>query len=72
MPKGDKCFVRGADGSLYVISKDKVTKKLSPAEMATVEQILRDNDAELEKKLHDEVPSLGSMVNVSIATEFPA
>jgi hypothetical protein len=72
MPKGDKFFVRGADGSLHVISKDKATKKLSAAEKAAVEQILLDTETELEAKLHAGVPSLGSMVNVSIATEFPA
>jgi hypothetical protein len=72
MPKGDKFFVRGADGTLYVIGKNKMTKKLSAAETAAVEQILRDTETELETKLHDQVPSLGSMVNVCIATEFPA
>lgn len=72
MPKGDKFFVRGADGSLYVVSKDKDTKKLKGEEKAAVEKILLDTDTELEAKLKAGVPSLGSMVNVSIATEFSA
>jgi hypothetical protein len=70
MPKGDKFFVKGADGSLYVVSKDKVTK-LSPQEKAAVEQILQQTEGDLETKLHNQVPSLGSMVNVPLATVFP-
>lgn len=72
MPKGDKFFVRDSNNTLYVISKDKVTKKLNAAETTAVEEILRVTENELEAKLHAGVPSLGSMVNVSIATEFPA
>jgi hypothetical protein len=71
MPKGDKFFVRGSKGGLYVISKDKQTKKLTPQEQTAVEAIFAQTETDVETKLHDQVPSLGSMVNVSFASEFP-
>lgn len=70
MPKGDKFFVRSADNSLYVVSKNKVDK-LSDADKAAVEKILEETEVFLEAKLKDKVSSLGSMVNVPLPNIFP-
>ena len=68
---GDKIFVRGADGSLYVLTKDEVPHKLTLKEAESVERIFKDIQKQLEKCLHDEVPSLGSMVDVPFLHIFP-
>ena len=78
MPKkkssGDKAFVRGADGSLYILSKDKPPYKLAAAEAETVEKILEDAGKLVEERLKAEVSQFGSMVNVDVSSlpELPS
>jgi hypothetical protein len=61
-----KDLARGADGALYLISKDKDQRpiKLSTSETRTVNQILKDLEKELAKRMKDEVSIVGSGVNL--------
>jgi hypothetical protein len=63
---GEKVFVRGPDGALYILSKDKPPYKLDAEEMKTVGQILKDAKNLVEKRLKIEAPSFGSMVNLNV------
>ena len=67
----DKVFVRGGDGALYVVSKDKAPYKLREKEARLVQGILDDAQRQLEERLKNEVPILGSMVNVPFPHLFP-
>jgi hypothetical protein len=67
----DKVFVRGADGALYVVSKDRVPYKLNRKEAGLVQGILNDAQLQVEERLKNEVPILGSMVNVPFPHLFP-
>ena len=63
---GDKLFVRGPDGSLYILSKSKDPYKLNEKEAATVGRILRDAQKQVGEQLKNQLPVFGSMVNINI------
>jgi hypothetical protein len=67
---GGKVFVRGPDGSLYILTKDKPPYKLNAAEKKITERILNDAQDLVEKSLKAEASQFGSMVNVHVPS-FP-
>lgn len=68
---GGKVFVRGADGTLYVLTKDSAPYKVPDSEAVKVEQILHDAQKQIKERLKNEVPILGSAVNVPFPHIFP-
>lgn len=68
---GDKVFVRGADGSLYILTKDKPPYKLKAQEAQKVEAIFNDAGKLVKDRLKDEVSQFGSMVNIPFPRIFP-
>lgn len=67
---GGKVFVRGADGSLYILTKNKPPHKLNAREARITERILNDARKQVEESLKLELPGFGSQVNVHISS-FP-
>jgi hypothetical protein len=51
----DKTFVRGADGSLYLLSKTEAPVKLTDSEAAKLEEILDNAREKFEKILNKEI-----------------
>jgi hypothetical protein len=68
---GEKIFVRGADGSLYVLTKEKAPFKLKAKDAKAVEGILADAQQQIGERLKNEVPNCGSMVNIPFPHIFP-
>jgi len=74
---GANVFVRGADGSLYILSKDKPPRKLNPEQADAVEQILEDANKQVEERLRARIAvasTRGSMVNIDVPSlpELPS
>ena len=72
-------IVRGADGSLFIQSKDKPPRKLEDAEAKTVERILEDAGKQVQERLMaegliDAASPRGSVVNVDVSSlaELPS
>lgn len=66
----EKVFVRGADGSLYVVSKNKAPIKLSKKDAEALTRILEEAGERLSECLKDEIPALGSGVNIPLPNIF--
>ena len=64
--RGEKVFVRGPDGALYILTTDKPPYKLDAKEMKTVGKILKDATTLVGERLKIEAPSFGSMVTVTV------
>jgi uncharacterized protein YqjF (DUF2071 family) len=62
----EKVFVRGGDGALYILTKDRAPYKLKAAESKSVERILKDAGKLVEDRLKVETPGFGSMVNLTV------
>ena len=67
---GDKLFVRGPDGSLYILSKTKPPYKLTSEEARSVGRILNKAQQQIEESLKAHHPAFGSMVNINVPS-FP-
>jgi hypothetical protein len=65
-----KTLVRGADGALYVISKDKPPIKLAEKDAEGLRQILKQAEEQLSATLKDEVPIVGSGVTLMLPEIF--
>ncbi len=68
---GDKVFIRGADGALYILTKDQPPYKLKAQEAHKVEEILNDAGRLVEERLKNECSQFGSMVNIPFPRIFP-
>ena len=66
MTASDKVFVRGPDGAVYILSKDKPPYKLNDEEVETVGRILDDAEKQVGEQLKAQLPGFGSMVNVHV------
>jgi hypothetical protein len=65
-----KVLVRGADGALYVVSKDKPPIKLPKKEAAALKQILRKTEGQLSDSVHGKVPMVTSGVTLTLPEIF--
>jgi hypothetical protein len=60
--KADKFIVRGPDGSLYILFKNKPPYKLKAKEEQAVKQVLHSAQKQVEENLSHEMQALGSGV----------
>ena len=67
----DKVFVRGPDGSVYILSKNKPPYKLKAEEVRAVGRILSDAQKQVAAQLKAQLPAFGSAVNTNIPRPFP-
>ena len=63
---GDKVFVRGPDGALYILSTDKPPYKLKAEEAQSVRRILSEAQKQVAEQLKYLHPAFGSMVNLNV------
>jgi hypothetical protein len=67
MPENEtetKLLVRGPDGHLYLLSKDKPPQKLSPDDDQEVTKIVEDHEDNLAKDIENKIPALGHGVHI--------
>lgn len=68
---GRKTLVRGADGSLYAVSKDGASKKLEPQQAQKLKQLIKEAEDALSAKVQAEVPVMGGGLNLCLPEIFP-
>jgi hypothetical protein len=66
----EKVFVRGPDGALYILSKNKPPYKLRAEESRIVGRILSDAQEQVTGQLKSQLPGFGSAVNIHVPA-FP-
>ncbi len=66
----EKVFVRGPDGALYILSKNKPPYKLKAEESRTVGRILSEAQKHVTGQLKSQLPGFGSAVNINVPA-FP-
>jgi hypothetical protein len=66
----ENTIVRGADGSLYLLSKDKLPIKLSEKDTEKLNQILKYAGEQLSQKIKEEIPVMGGGVNLLVPEIF--
>ena len=57
-PADGKTLVRGADGSLYYVSKSEPAVKLTEEESETVSQLIDEAEEELARKINEAIPRI--------------
>lgn len=66
----ENTIVRGADGSLYLLSKDKMPVKLSEKDTEALTRILKSAEEQLTQKIKEEIPVMGGGVNLLVPQIF--
>lgn len=72
--RGGNILVRGADGSLFIVSDDQPPRKLEKAAAKTVQKILDDAGKQVRERLKSVESMSGSTVNVDVSSsaELPS
>ena len=68
---GRKTLVRGADGSLYAVSKDGASMKLEQQDAQKLKQLIKDAEDALSQKVKDEIPTMAGGLNLCLPEIFP-
>lgn len=65
-----KVLVRGADGTLYVVSKDKPPIKVPKKEAKALNQILKKAEGQLSDSAHGKIPMVTSGITLTLPEIF--
>ncbi len=65
-----RTLVRGADGALYLLSKNDAPMKLDEDEAAKLKEIVQTAEDELSEKIRTQMPALGGCVHLVLPEVF--